>query len=134
MPEIQIYYDNIAPVISGVLNSSITDTSVIITWDTDELSDSNVTLNGSTTLDNTRVLNHSVSISSLIQLTQYIYNVTSRDRWNNTASVLNLNFNTTATPPSSPSPAPSSSPGGGPSNNNDENETIIINCLHLYID
>jgi len=127
LPEIKIYYDNIAPVISGVLNSSITSTSVIITWDTDELSDSNVTLNGTTNLDNTRVLNHSVSISSLIQLTQYIYNVTSRDRWNNTASVLNLNFNTTATPPSSPSPAPSSSPGGGPSNNNDENETIIIN-------
>ncbi len=129
-PVIQTYYDNITPVISGVLNSSITDTSVIITWDTNELSDSNLTLNGVTILDNSRVLNHSISISSLTQLTQYVYNVTSRDRWNNTASVLNLNFNTTATPPIPPGPSPSSSSGGGGGGGGSSggiNETIVIN-------
>lgn len=77
--------DTTAPVISNVASSSITTSSVIITWTTDELSNS--TVNYSTTSggaysvirDASLVTSHSVSITGLTNNTQYFYRVISHD-------------------------------------------------------
>jgi hypothetical protein len=76
--------DCIAPVISGVGLSGVTDTAATVTWTTDELSDSAVkwgqtTPPGLTTTGNTNTTSHQVQLGGLQQCTVYYYDVRSTD-------------------------------------------------------
>ncbi len=77
--------DTSGPVISAIAVGSITTTTAVVTWSTDEASDSQVaygltTSYGSlTTLDTSNVLSHSVPLSGLTVGTAYHYRVMSRD-------------------------------------------------------
>ena len=90
-----------APVISNVQNSSITNQSAVITWDTDLSSNSTVYYGltvsyGSVAGQNDNVASHSVSLASLTASTTYQYKVGSCNGANCTNGT-NLNFTTTAT-------------------------------------
>jgi hypothetical protein len=81
--------DTAPPVISSVQATGLSATSATVTWSTDEASDSQIdygptTAYGtSTTLDTTRVLNHSQAVNGLTANTLYHYRVKSRDASNN---------------------------------------------------
>lgn len=71
-----------APSISNIVVSDVADTSVKITWDTDQSATSQVdygktTDYGSTKSDSSSVTSHSLSLSSLSANTTYHYNITS---------------------------------------------------------
>jgi hypothetical protein len=103
--------DTTAPVITLVTSGSITGTSVVITWHTNEPADSQVeygptTAYGTSTpiTDSTSpVLDHSVSISTLSASTLYHYRVKSRDTASNLQTSSDNTFTTTivtdTTPP-----------------------------------
>ncbi|MBI5020718.1 MAG: MBL fold metallo-hydrolase [Ignavibacteriales bacterium] len=92
------------PVISAVTASSITSSSAVITWTTDEASNSVVeygltTSYGSTVTNATMVTSHSVSLSGLTASTLYHYRVKSTDAANNTATSTDYTFTTSAPVP-----------------------------------
>ncbi|HRH31435.1 MAG TPA: fibronectin type III domain-containing protein, partial [Candidatus Paceibacterota bacterium] len=97
--------DVTAPVISN-LSATPTDTSVTITWDTDEVSSSLVNYGatssyGSSTIEtdtSPRVTSHSVTISGLTASTLYHYRVLSTDAATNTVTGTDQTFTTDATP------------------------------------
>jgi hypothetical protein len=83
--------DFTAPVISNVSTSSLSTTSVTITWDTDELSDSTIGFSedtgyasevGSITMDTS----HSLTLSNLTPDTKYYFRAMSADALNNKAT------------------------------------------------
>ncbi|MBI4811366.1 MAG: S8 family serine peptidase, partial [Ignavibacteriales bacterium] len=79
------------PVISSVAASSITSSTAVITWTTDEASTSVVnygttTSYGSTTTGSSGVTSHSVTLSGLSSGTTYYYEVVSEDAQGNSAS------------------------------------------------
>jgi beta-lactamase superfamily II metal-dependent hydrolase len=91
------------PVISAVTASSITSSSAVITWTTDEASNSVVeygltTSYGYTVTNATMVTSHSVSLTSLTASTLYHYRVKSTDAANNTATSTDYTFTTSAPP------------------------------------
>jgi beta-lactamase superfamily II metal-dependent hydrolase len=91
------------PVISAVNASSITSASAVITWTTDELSNSVVdygltTAYGSTVTNTAMVTSHSISLSGLTASTLYHYRVKSTDASNNTATSTDYTFTTLAPP------------------------------------
>jgi beta-lactamase superfamily II metal-dependent hydrolase len=91
------------PVISAVTASSITSSSAVITWTTDEASNSVVdygltTSYGSTVTNSTMVTSHSVSLTGLSASTLYHYRVKSTDAANNTATSSDYTFTTSAPP------------------------------------
>jgi len=111
--------DTTPPAISGVTVSSVTDTTAIITWTTDETSTSQVeygttTAYGTTTtLDATLVNSHRVTLSVLSPNTTYHYRVRSKDAANNEAISADGVFTTAATPDITPpviTVAPASTP------------------------
>src|SRR3972149_9105766 len=77
--------DTTAPVLSNITTGSITSTSAVITWTTNEQSTSQIehgtttSYGSSTTLDSTLVTSHSVSISGLSSWTTYHFRVKSQD-------------------------------------------------------
>ncbi len=83
--------DTAAPVISGVGNSNITVSSALISWTTNEASDSQVqygltaSYGSSTTLNASMVTAHSQSLTGLAPGTTYHYRVLSKDAAGNTA-------------------------------------------------
>jgi peroxiredoxin len=82
--------DTTAPVISGAEVSDITETSVIITWQTDEPATSQAMVCEGTTckpteLDEALVTNHSVDLSDLKPNTAYHFSVISKDTRKNEA-------------------------------------------------
>lgn len=93
------------PIISNIVASS-TDTTVTITWDTDEIASSKVEYGesivyGSETTEtdiNPRVTSHSVSLSGLNACTTYHFRVTSKDDYLNTATSTDQTFTTTGCP------------------------------------
>lgn len=93
-----------APVLSNITKSSITSTSAVITWTTDVQStsqivyDTTTSYSYSTTLDNTLVTSHSVSISGLSSLTTYHFRVKSQDSAGNLTVSSDLTFSTLALP------------------------------------
>ena len=93
--------DIAAPVISAIGVGTITGTTAVVTWSTNEVSDSQVeygltTAYGSTTtLDASRVSTHSVSLSGLTLSTSYHYRVLSRDATGNLATSSDGTFTTT---------------------------------------
>lgn len=94
--------DSDAPVISSV-SSSPSDSSVTITWTTDELASTKIQFGLTTTYASTtsetdtspRVTSHSRAISGLTSCTQYNYRVISEDADSNTATGTNKTFTTT---------------------------------------
>lgn len=96
--------DRKPPVISSVDAPVLADTSAVITWTTDEQSDSQVewgTSTGSypntTTLDSTLTINHVVSITGLSATTKYYYRVISKDAQSNSATSDENDFTTAQT-------------------------------------
>jgi hypothetical protein len=95
--------DVTAPVISNI-SASPTDTSVVITFDTDEASDTQVeygttvSYGSTTTLDTSMVTSHSDSISGLTASTTYHYRIITTDASNNTRTSSDQTFTTDATP------------------------------------
>jgi hypothetical protein len=108
--------DTTAPVVSSISSSSITTTSATVSWNTDEVSDSQVdygptTGYGSqTTLSSSLVTNHSQSLSGLTSGTLYHYRVRSRDSSGNQAVSPDNTFTTTAVTLPPPTPPPPSAP------------------------
>ena len=103
--------DTVAPIISGVSASSITQNSAMISWTTNELSTHQVeygltTGYGSQTVENTTLMTaHSQALSGLLVSTLYHYRVKSKDASGNLATSGDFTFTTTAidtTPPSIP--------------------------------
>jgi len=108
-----INYDITTLNISGVSSGSISTTSAIISWTTNENANSSVNYGttidlGSITSNSSLVTSHSVFLSSLSSSTVYYYNVTSCDAANN-CNTTGTNSFTTLTP----TPVSSSSGGGG---------------------
>jgi len=82
--------DTTPPIISKVQSKVLSGTSAIITWDTDELSNSIVkygttTSLGSTQINASYVRSHSVTLTGLTSDTQYYFEVQSTDASGNTA-------------------------------------------------
>ena len=94
-----------APVISAVASGSITSTSAIITWTTDQASSSQVKYGttqsyGSTsTLNSALVTSHSVTLTGLTPGTTYDFAVVSTNGSNATSTSTNYSFSTTAVAP-----------------------------------
>ena len=83
--------DTTAPVISNVSSSSITSTGAIISWTTDENSDSTVGFSLDTSFDQEQgstaaTASHSVTLVNLAPETTYYYQVKSRDSGGNLAT------------------------------------------------
>lgn len=97
-----ITLDSTAPSVSSVV-SAPSDTSVTITWTTDEASSSIIDYGltnsyGTTTSEadtSPRVTSHSVTLSSLVACTTYNYRVKSNDAASNLATGSNATFTTT---------------------------------------
>jgi hypothetical protein len=96
-----------APVISNVTASSITSTTAVISWTTNEASNSQInygttTAYGSSTpLDSTLVTSHSEPLSGLTPGTVYHYQVVSQDSFGNQTKSGDFTFTTQATCPCS---------------------------------
>lgn len=91
--------DTTPPVISNVASGSITTNSALITWTTDEPSNSVVeygltTSYGSSTSNATNVTSHSIALSGLSASTLYHYRVKSTDAAGNTATGVDNTFTT----------------------------------------
>lgn len=95
--------DTVPPTFSSIASGSISATGALITWTTNENSDSQVeygtttSYGSSTTLDTSLVLSHSQSLSGLSASTTYHYRVKSRDAAGNLGVSADFTFTTTAT-------------------------------------
>ncbi|GEM_PF-907876 len=94
--------DNKAPAISNVL-AVPSSTSAIVSWTTDEPSDSTVEYGATSALGQTAsnaslVTGHSMNLTGLTAATTYFYQVRSKDASGNPAASAVLTFPTTATP------------------------------------
>ncbi len=122
--------DTSKPVISNVLTSSITHNSVLISWETNEITNSTINY-GIDSNDPNFILSHSITLSSLTSNTVYFYNITSCDLVSNCNISGPFTF-TTLPQPVSDSPGGSggggggggSGGGGGNSNNQVSNQVI----------
>jgi len=96
--------ETIPPVISQIQVSNITNSSVTITWVTDEPSTSQVRYGETTNYDHTTnldadlVTEHSVTITGLSSDTTYHFLVISKDRWDNQAVSQDQTFTTLLLP------------------------------------
>ncbi|MDE3095520.1 MAG: fibronectin type III domain-containing protein [Chloroflexota bacterium] len=119
--------DTTPPVISNVQVASITDTSAVVSWTTDEPSTSQVTYGTTTGYGSlapaspnpTLQLTHAQPLSGLAPLTTYHFAVMSADASNNLATSPDFTFSTAANPCSAPITQPivceNSKPGNPPS-------------------
>jgi hypothetical protein len=100
--------DTTPPTISSVSASSITQNSAVVSWSTNEASNTQVqygtttSYGSSTTINSSMVTSHSQALSGLSASTLYHYRVLSRDAANNLATSADFTFNTTATPDTTP--------------------------------
>jgi len=96
--------DTTPPQITGVYTGNITDSSALITWTTDEPSDTLVeygttsSYGRTTNLDTRLVTGHSQSVTGLSPSTGYHYRVLSKDAHGNSSTSDDFTF-TTSTPP-----------------------------------
>jgi hypothetical protein len=107
--------DTTPPVISSVSVGSVTSSGAIITWSTNENSNSSVqygltTVYGSTA-NSGGTTSHSATLSGLSANTVYNFRVSATDTSGNTAVSVNQTFTTVATPtPPPPTPTPTPPP------------------------
>src|SRR3989344_1777169 len=99
LPQLVLYYDNIAPNIFNVTSSDITSSNAIVSWNTDEDATRNVTywINSNSTLSSSLIVyeqSHSIALSGLSSSTIYNYNVSSSDRWGNMNTLIGFSFTT----------------------------------------
>ncbi|MBT6254222.1 hypothetical protein HOI83_03260, partial [Candidatus Uhrbacteria bacterium] len=78
--------DTTAPIITNLQVTSITETTATVSWDTDELSDTEVVGSFGTITDGTMVLTHSVNLTGLTPGTLYPIDVFSSDASANDAT------------------------------------------------
>jgi hypothetical protein len=96
------------PSITDVAATNVIPSSALISWVTDEFSDSQVeygetdTYGSQSSLDPTLVVNHSVTLNGLLAGTLYHYRVLSRDRAGNLAASQDFTFLTPSPPPPPP--------------------------------
>jgi Dockerin type I domain/Purple acid Phosphatase, N-terminal domain/Fibronectin type III domain len=96
--------DTTPPVISGVSSGSVAYDSAVISWTTNEASDTQVAFGlttayaSTTTLNSSLVTSHSVTLTGLAASTTYHYQVRSRDAAGNLATSADLTFATPAQP------------------------------------
>ena len=96
--------DTTPPVISSVVSTGITNNSAMITWDTNESSDSLVkygTISGVYTSEEynaTNVTSHNITLTGLDAEATYYYLVSSTDTSGNAAESAEYSFTTLATP------------------------------------
>lgn len=93
--------DFAAPVIANVQAANVTGTGALITWTTDENSNSVVeygltTGYGSTSSNSTNVTSHSITLSNLAANTLYHYRVKSTDPFDNATTSVDYTFQTAA--------------------------------------
>jgi hypothetical protein len=116
--------DTTPPVISNVQATSITDTSAVITWTTDEVSDSLVqygTSSGSYPSSRSStgmVTSHTINLTGLSQNTTYYFRVRSKDTANNTRTSSELTFTTDPPPDYTVQGLPLALQGSTPESNN----------------
>ena len=96
------YVDCLAPSITNVQVGSITETSAVVSWDTDEPASSSVTLDGPggtvVVIDPALVTSHSVNVS-LVGCVAYTFSVASTDEVGNQALSLRPRVSATTTLP-----------------------------------
>jgi hypothetical protein len=96
---------NPPPAISNVTVNSITDTTAVVTWTTDQATSSQVnyglstSYTSSSTPDTTLVTNHSVTLTGLSAGATYDFDVVSADAAGLSATSTNSTFSTTGTAP-----------------------------------
>jgi hypothetical protein len=95
--------DSTPPVVSGVSVSSVSSSGAVVSWSTDEGSDSQVEYGlsapgygSSSVLSSALTLSHSVSLSGLASGTTYHYRVKSRDAAGNLAVSADFSFTTSS--------------------------------------
>ncbi len=102
--EINGTVDTTAPVFSSIASSGITTTGAVISWTTNEASNTQVeyglttSYGTSSTLNTSLVNNHSVTLSGLTANTLYHYRVKSKDVAGNLATSADYSFTTVALP------------------------------------
>ena len=89
------------PVITSVAASSITSSTALITWTTDQASSSTVTYGASSTTDPRLVTSHSITINGLTPNTTYTFSVTSVNASSVSTTSSTYTF-TTSTPTAAP--------------------------------
>ncbi|TAK03045.1 MAG: hypothetical protein EPO39_12735 [Candidatus Manganitrophaceae bacterium] len=100
--------DTTPPVLSGVSAGTVTATSAVIGWTTNEAATSQVeygataAYGASSALDNTFLTGHSVTLTGLSPSTLYHFRVISKDAANNTAASGDNTFTTPAPPDTTP--------------------------------
>src|SRR3972149_2475976 len=125
--------DTTAPVLSNIMTGSITSTSAVITWTTDEQSTSQIeygtttSYGSSTTLNNTLVTSHTVTISGLSSWTTYHFRVKSKDSAGNLAVSSDFTF-TTLAPPDTTAPTGTISINSGTSYSNSTSVDLTLSC------
>ena len=104
--------DTVAPTITGVAAGSITQTSAVVAWTTNEPATSQVdygptsNLGSSTSLDTTLVTSHSVTLYGLSSGTTHTYQVRSKDNADNEAISAKATFKTADAPVATPQISP----------------------------
>src|SRR3972149_7046251 len=125
--------DTTAPVLSNITTGSITSAGAVITWTTDEQSTSQIeygtttSYGSSTTIDNTLVTSHSVTISGLSSWTTYHFRVKSQDSAGNLAVSSDLTF-TTLAPPDTTAPTGTISINSGAAYTTSTSVTLTLSC------
>ncbi|HME87010.1 MAG TPA: PKD domain-containing protein [Candidatus Nanoarchaeia archaeon] len=95
--------DTTAPIITNVMNGTISNTTAVVAWNTNETSNTSVNYGTTVSLGtisaiNDAVVNHTQALTGLTASTLYYYNVTSCDPSGNCATSGLNNFTTAATP------------------------------------
>jgi subtilisin-like proprotein convertase family protein len=145
--------DCVAPVITNVLASAITGQSALITWDTNEASNSRVNYGttpppASNVTQAANVVAHSVPLTGLAECTGYVFSVQSTDPASNTALANNggayfpfttgkntqPNYTSTDTPVAIPDnlPAGATSTIAVPDNKTVMDVNVTVNITHTF--
>jgi len=125
--------DVTAPIISNVTTSSISGTSATISWSTNEVSSSqaefgtSTSYGSSTTIDNTLVTSHTVTVSGLTSWTTYHFRVKSQDGSGNLTVSSDFTF-TTIAPPDTTLPTGTILINGNATYTSSASVTLTLSC------
>ena len=125
--------DITAPIISNATTSSISGTSATISWSTNEVSSSqaefgtSTSYGSSTTIDNTLVTSHTVTVSGLTSWTTYHFRVKSQDGSGNLTVSSDFTF-TTIAPPDTTLPTGTILINGNATYTSSASVTLTLSC------